>query len=134
MEYLKKTIKIWKIRSQDLFANKLNVHTEIDLVYRLGKKSAGKQRPVKVQLVRVRKKKQILKNRAKLKETKVYLNKDLSPVERENEAKPRRKAQELTAEGKDAKVRANSIWIGDEEHNLVNERLMIQPKRDRRQF
>lgn len=74
---------------------------KIEQVYRLGKNSENKNKPIKVEFVSYKDKMEVFKNRAMLKGTKIFINNDLPYELRIKEMEERKKKREVILSNQD---------------------------------
>ena len=97
----------------ELFQKRLQIEVQITKAFKVGKNTSL------VQLKNMEEKETVMKNKHKLRklneETKIYINDDLTTMERKKQAEIRRLAKEMLNKGHRAKIGYNKITIDDKE-------------------
>lgn len=88
---------------------------EIDVIYRLGPKNPQKTRPIMVKFLTQRRAQEVLKNRRYLKNTKIYVNEDITKEEVEKRRKLVDSMKRFREQGKHAIIKNQKLIVNGKE-------------------
>jgi hypothetical protein len=106
---------------------------DYDYAFRVGKRVAGRERPLLIRFLRLRDKWLIMQSTSKLKGTKIYINDDLTHEERYQQSFLRKKRMELTKADRSikTKIRNNKLVVerGPGVVEVIYAEQLVEPRR-----
>ena len=92
----------------------------VEAAYRIGKKSKDRARPIKVKFRSLNDKNEVMALRKKLKGTTIYVNNDMTKLEKENSELLHKHFKDAKEKGRKAYYRKGLLWVEGKAFSVRN--------------